>query len=376
MSTALSTMEWYIAAREGVWAGMQNYNAARLTSDIMARYSKTAEEHHKGFPADVPRCLKGRLDLACRPGALPDSGWSGTLLHGRRACYNTAAHGDLMTRRSLWILQKAVMRAYLQTCYTAWKKGDLILQYLNTTEDSCKSIGTLRGLGCRARTLHIDFVEPSFSTAPPTSGIVVQSSNTVSLAVSPCHCYSNRQGHMRSVLGIKPGQGCLRRPGMRRLPQPPLGSVATLTFLASRIPHPYKPSPYGVTRCFSKSISRPLPVKILTIEFEAHSQHQPPSSEIIHLTQNFPNLSIISLVESISPLFSIPVSFAHANLFELHLTKVILSYKEMALFLPGVPRLRRLGLDHTLPFTSTLPEACFEEFAFPSLKYVYIGGKP
>ncbi|KAH6908955.1 hypothetical protein BKA70DRAFT_1479735 [Coprinopsis sp. MPI-PUGE-AT-0042] len=169
------------------------------------------------------------------------------------------------------------------------------------------------------------------------------------------------------------------------------------TFLASRIPHPYKPLPYGVTRCFSKSISRPLPVKILTIEFKGHSHHQPLSSEIIHLTQNFPNVSILSLVESISPLFSIPISFARANLFELHLTKpVVLSYKEMALLLPGVPRLRRLGLDQcvgrrhanmgtsslthasisTLTFTSTLPEACFEEFAFPSSKYVYIGGKP
>ncbi|KAH6873537.1 hypothetical protein BKA70DRAFT_1352825 [Coprinopsis sp. MPI-PUGE-AT-0042] len=158
----------------------------------------------------------------------------------------------------------------------------------------------------------------------------------------------------------------------------------------------YEPLPYSGTRNLHRPISSPPPVKRLTIEFEPHSQSQPPSREVILLTHNFPNLSILSVIESIPPAFPFPLQFVHESLARLHLKKIVLASNEMEFVLAGVPRLQILGLEqcsgkrransHSSPWahtriqaltvTCTLPEACFEDLAFPSLKHVYVGGNP
>ncbi|KAH6873510.1 hypothetical protein BKA70DRAFT_1170648, partial [Coprinopsis sp. MPI-PUGE-AT-0042] len=172
-------------------------------------------------------------------------------------------------------------------------------------------------------------------------------------------------------------------------------NIGTLAFFASRGRHPHGLLPYYASAALIHSIRRPLPVKNLTFEFRSPPHSQPPFREITNLAYNFPNLSTLSVVESVPPTRTFPINFAHGNLVVLHLDKVVLAPTEMPLLLSDFPRLQKLHLQRCeamgvggmhasfihqslrhLVISNTVPEALLSGLTFPVLESVVVNGPP
>ncbi|KAH6873520.1 hypothetical protein BKA70DRAFT_1577775 [Coprinopsis sp. MPI-PUGE-AT-0042] len=115
--------------------------------------------------------------------------------------------------------------------------------------------------------------------------------------------------------------------------------------------------------------------------------------EVVSLTQHFPNLMDLSLVESTPSTLVFPLKIVHEGLLYLNLVGLLLTPESMNLVLSGLPRLQVLHLDccegkivansstachhyalQALFISETIPEACFGGLACTALTEVYIRG--
>ncbi|KAH6873512.1 hypothetical protein BKA70DRAFT_1352802 [Coprinopsis sp. MPI-PUGE-AT-0042] len=172
-------------------------------------------------------------------------------------------------------------------------------------------------------------------------------------------------------------------------------NITSLAFSTPENMQSYAIVPYHALKTLSTFAGSPFPVKYLTFEF-LHHQFQASPDDVADLTQNFPDLARLTLIEYVSPPFMFSLKIVHDNLVSLHLTKLVLPSTEMDTILSGLPRLRVLHLDQcqgqitrwglyspynhqsldTLILTYTFPEDCLGGLTCPALTSIIINGPP